>query len=157
MPRVRKLDPAEIVTAEQRPLSERVRVAQEHDAYLSGFAPGDHGRAELAASEARLRVRNRLQAAARRRGLALRFRPGPHKALIFHVKVAQVAKVRPIPPPAADAVQGSDGVASQREQTRRRPPRRRETSTERYHKLLPRWMRDGGQGGRRDGSKRRVR
>ena len=157
MPRVRKLDPAEIAVLHPRPLSERARVAQEYDAYLADFAPGDHGRAELAVGEARLRVRSRLQAAARRRDLALRFCPGPGPTLIFRVEAAPPAKVRPIPPPAAGAVQGSDGVASQRELTRRRPPRRRETSTERYHKLLPRWMRDGRQGGRRDGSKRRAR
>jgi hypothetical protein len=103
MPRVRKMDRAEIALAEQRPQSSRARVAQEYDAYLADFAPGDHGRAELAVGEVRLRVRSRLQAAARRRGLALRFRRGPHKALIFHVEVAPPAKAKPVPPLAAGA------------------------------------------------------
>jgi hypothetical protein len=157
MPHMRKLSAAEIATAEQRPQSSRARVAREYDVYLSDFAPGEVGRAELALGEVRLQVRRMLHAAARRRGLALRFRPGPGPALIFRVEAAPSPKARPIPPPVAGVVQREDGVARQRELTRRRPPRRRETATERYHKLLPRWMRDGGQGGRRDGSKRRVR
>ena len=156
MPRVRKLDPAEIAVAEQRPQSSRARVAQEYDAYLAEFAPGDHGRAELTAGEMRLRVRSRLQAAAKRRGLALRFRPGPHKALIFRVEAAPPPKARLVPLLAAPSAQPPSGAASQRELTRR-PPRRRETATERYHKVLPRWMREGDQGGRRSGSKRRAR
>jgi hypothetical protein len=147
---------AEIVMAEQRPQSSRARVAQEYDAYLADFAPGEVGRAELTAGEMRLRVRSRLQAAAKRRGLALRFRPGPHKALIFHVEVALPPKARPVPLPTAPSAQLPDGAASQRELTRR-PSRRRETPTERYHKVLPRWMREGDQGGRRNGSKRRAR
>jgi hypothetical protein len=157
MPYVRKLSAAEIATAEQRPLSERARIAREYDVYLSDFAPGDRGRVELAVGEVRLRVRSWLQAAARRRGLALHFRPGPGPALIFRVEVAPPPKARPLPPPAGSSAQREGGVASQREPARRLPPRRRETSTERYHKVLPRWMREGGQGRRRNGSKRRVR
>src|SRR5919204_6829172 len=94
---MRKLSSAEIAVAEQRPQSSRARVAQEYDAYLAEFAPGDHGRAELAVGEVRLRVRNRLQAAARRRGLALRFRPGPRPALIFRVEAAPPPKARLVP------------------------------------------------------------
>ena len=126
MPRVRKLDPAEIAVLHPRPLSERARVAQEYDAYLADFAPGDHGRAELAVGEVRLRTRSRLQAAARRRGLALRFRPGPGPALIFRVEAAPPAKAKPIPSPAAVSAQPEGGVASQRELTRGGAPSARD-------------------------------
>jgi hypothetical protein len=69
MPHVRKLSHAEIALLHSRPLPKRARVAQEYDTYLADFVAGDHGRAELAMGGVRLRVRIRLQAAARRRGL----------------------------------------------------------------------------------------
>jgi hypothetical protein len=46
---------------------------------------GDYGQVDLAPEERRGVVRRRLHAAAARRGLALRFRPGPRAALIFRV------------------------------------------------------------------------
>lgn len=51
-------------------------------------------------------VRGWLQAAARGRGLMLRFRPGPNPALSFHVEAASPSPVlRPIPTLAAGAEQ----------------------------------------------------
>jgi hypothetical protein len=132
MPSVRRRSPAEIAVLEQRPLGARTQVAREYDAYVADFVAGDYGRGELAADERRTVVRGRLQAAARRRGLALRFRPGPNPALIFRV---EAARRDPVPP---------------------RPPRR-QTAAERYHEVLPRWMREGQPPGRREGSKRRAR
>ena len=76
MPSVRRLSPAEIAVPHQRLLGARTQVAREYDAYVADFVAGDYGRVELAADERRTVVRGRLQAAARRRGLALRFRPG---------------------------------------------------------------------------------
>lgn len=72
-------------------------VDQQYDALLAGFATGDHGRVELAVGEQRAAVRQQLQAAARRRDLALHFRPGPGRALIFRVEIAE-PRLAPTPP-----------------------------------------------------------
>ena len=96
MPTFRKLDSVE-VELKPLPLSKRSQVAQEYDVYLDGFAAGDYGLAALIAGERRALVRQRLQAAARRRGLALRFRSGPGP-LTFHVTLAP--EMSPPPPQA---------------------------------------------------------
>jgi hypothetical protein len=96
MPSLRKLSEAEIVALEQPTLGARAQVAREYDAYVAGFAIGDYGRAELYAGEGRDTVRRQLQAAAKRRGLALRFRPGPGP-LTFRVATAPVV-ASPTPP-----------------------------------------------------------
>ena len=155
MPRFRKLNAAEIAALEQRPPGARAQVAREYDACVADFAVGDYGRVELAAHERRKVVRGRLHAAARRRGLVLRFRPGPTPALIFRVEAAPPL-ARPTPPPAAGANQRRGGPA-RRDGEPPRPPRRRQTATERYHEVLPRWMREGQQVGGRSGDKRRKR
>lgn len=148
MPSLPKLSPAEIAALHQRPLGARAQIAQEYDAYLADFVAGDYGRAGLAAGERRAVVRQRLQAAARRRGLALRFRPGPGVALIFHVEAAPAEA--PVKPP------------SDERHTRRRPDQPRAAARDRYQHLLPRWMRTGDAartrpGWRRDDGKRRSR
>src|SRR6266542_4712439 len=97
MPSLRKLSEAEIAALEQPRIGARAQVAREYDEYLADFAAGDYGRAELVADERRKVVRRRLQAAARRRGLALRFRPGPGP-LTFHVMVApEIHPPQPLP------------------------------------------------------------
>jgi hypothetical protein len=160
MPSFRKLGSAETAALEQPALGARARVAQEYDQHLADFAVGDYGRAEPIEGEQRKVVRSRLHAAARRRGLALRFRPGPSAALIFHVEAAPAPAPSPTPP---HQPVGSTRVAAQRDDTARRdpaparPPSRRESSTERYREVLPRWMREGQPPVRRDGSKRRTR
>jgi hypothetical protein len=156
MPSFRKLDLAEIAALHQPPLSARAQRVREYDAYVADFVAGDYGRVDLAAHERRTLVRSRLQAAARRRGLALRFRPGPNLALIFRVEVAPRPLARPVPMPAVGADQQRP-EEPRRDGAPPRPPRRRQTPAERYQELLPRWMRDGQQGGRRAGSKRRTR
>jgi hypothetical protein len=156
MPSFRKLSVAETAALEHHSPSVRAQVAREYDAYLDGFAIGDYGRAELVDGERRALVRQRLQAAARRRDLTLRFRPGPGAALIFHVEAARPAVVRPILTPAADVDQPRDGTA-RRDQAPARPPRRRQTSAERYHEMLPRWMRTGDTAGMRSGWRRNDR
>jgi hypothetical protein len=153
MPRVRKLSAAEIAALEQLTPDQRAQVAEKYDGYLAGFTIGDYGHVELHEGERRGVVRTRLRAAAKRRNLALRFRPGPGAAMIFHV-VAPKPVVAPALAPAAD--QRRDAVA-RRAPALRRPLRRRQTAAERYREVLPRWMRAGGQGSRRAGSKRHGR
>jgi hypothetical protein len=155
MPRFRKVDPTQVALT-SRPRSERARVAQEYNALLEGFAVGDHGRAELVDGERRLLVRQRLQAAARQRDLALRFRPG-RGPLIFRVDAAPPRPSERIPSPAAEPPSQENGhSAAQRAPVQRRPHRERRPTAGRYDAMLPRWMREGQPQGRRAGSKRRV-
>jgi hypothetical protein len=151
MPTVRKIAPI-AVEPKPLPLSKRSQVAQEYNAYLDGFAAGDYGRAALFNGERRALVRQRLQAAARRRGLTLRFRSGPGP-LTFHVTVA-VEMSSPPPQPPVEAAPVLAPVTDGRLQ---RPPRqpRRQTATERYRDLLPRWMRTGQHGSRPNGTAKR--
>ena len=151
MPTFRKLDPVE-VELKPLPLSKRSQVAQEYNAYLDGFAAGDYGRAELFDGERRALVRQRLRAAARRRGLALRFRSGPGP-LTFHVTAAPEMS----PPPPQAPVEAAPVIAPVTDGRFQRPPRppRRQTATERYHDVLPRWMRAGRQGSRPNGTPKR--
>jgi hypothetical protein len=154
MPTFRKVDSIAI-EPKSLPLSKRFQVAQEYDAYLASFAVGDYGRATLFDGERRALVRQRLQAAARRRGLALRFRSGPGP-LTFRVTAAP--EMRPSPPHAP--VEAAPVIAPVTDGRLQRPPRppRRQTATERYHDLLPRWMRAGQHGSRPNGiPKRRPR
>jgi hypothetical protein len=153
MPRFRKLSSGEIAALEQPTPGARVQVAREYDAYVADFVVGDHGRAELATGERRALVRGRLQAAARRRGFVLRFRPGPSVALVFRVEAA--APVDRLVLQTAGTDHRHNGIAS-RDPRPSRPPGRRQTATERYHTMLPRWMREGQHPGRRDGRKRRA-
>lgn len=150
MPRFRKLSPAEI-PAKAPTLSTRAQVAQSYDALLADFAIGDYGRVELVDGERRNIVRSRLHAAARRRGVQLRFRPGPGP-LIFRVEAVPVVDSTRVAAVAAL----SERVPTQRE----RPPRRQREEHRpagRYDDVLPRWMRAGQQPGRRGESKRRGR
>jgi hypothetical protein len=153
MPSFRKLSPAEIAARDHPPIGARAQVAREYDAYLVNFAVGDYGRAELVDGERRALVRQRLQAAARRCGLALRFRSGPGP-LTFHVTT--MPEIRPPPPHApVEAAPVTAPVTDGRLQRPPRPPRRRQTATERYHDVLPRWMRAGQQGSRPNGTAKR--
>lgn len=159
MPRMRKLSPTEIVPLDQSSISSRARVAREYDAYLADFVAGDYGRIELREDERRILVRQRLQVAARRRGLVFRFRSdtGPLK---FRVEAAP-ALVEALPvgaqPTQSMALAQCDEISRPNPQPPRppRPARQRLTAAERYRDVLPRRMREGQPLGRRGDSKRR--
>jgi hypothetical protein len=146
--------PAEIAVRDQPSVGARAKIARAYDDYLVDFAIGDYGQVVLRDGERRAVVRQRLQAAARRRGLALRFRssPGP---LTFRVVAAPEISATPPQEPLA-AVPVAAPVAGRRPQRPPRPPRCCQTAAERYHDVLPRWMRAGQQPERRGGSKRRA-
>jgi hypothetical protein len=74
MPQVRKLTPAEVQTLEYKPTGQRKLIEQQYDTILSDYAAGEYGEAALEPDEKRLTVRNRLRAAAVRRGLEIDFR-----------------------------------------------------------------------------------
>lgn len=147
MPTFRKLSESELKVA--RPLSPRAQLAQAYDALLDGFAAGDYGEAALLAGERRLTVRKRLQAAAGRRGLALRFRPGPLPALIFQVDLAPPIGTRPQAAPDRSRGQGPAlPLPAEAPAQAARPQRRARESAKRYDDVLPRWMREDGKGRR---------
>jgi hypothetical protein len=153
MPAFRKMSPAEIAALGQPPIGPRAQVAREYDAYLVGFAVGDYEQAALIDGERRAVVRQLLQAAARRRGLALRFRSGPGP-LTFHVAPAPAISTTP-PREIVAATPVGAPTADSRPPRPPRPPRRRQTAAERYHDVLPRWMRAGQQESRPNGTAKR--
>ncbi len=85
MPVVRKLTDDEVASVEGRALGERARTARQYDTFLSEFELGDYGQVELAEDDKRLTVRNRLLAAAERRGAGLMFRRTIGPRLIFRL------------------------------------------------------------------------
>ena len=146
MPLLRKLTPSEIAALHQPTVGPRAAIALAYDAYLAGFAAGDTGRAELLDGERRVIVRRQLQAAARRRGLVLRFRSGPGP-LTFRVEaLPAVVEAAPAEEPVAAPPRGA---------VSRRPSRRRPTAAERYREVLPRWMREDARSRPRDKRRRR--
>jgi hypothetical protein len=150
MPSFRKLSAAEAAVLEQGAISARTQIAHEYDAYLVDFAAGDQGRVELHEDEHRSLVRGRLQGAARRRGWVLRFRSGPGP-LTFRVEAGarmtdspadrtnDTARIVAETAPA----EGEMSETSLSKKLAQRPSDRRQSATERYHEVLPRWMRTG--------------
>ncbi len=153
MPSFRKVSPAEIAALDQPRIGARAEIARAYDESLADFAAGDYGRAELVDGERRAVVRRRLHSAAQRRGLALRFRSGPGP-LTFHVAAAPAISATP-PREIVAATPLAAPTADSRPPRPPRPPRRRQTAAERYHDVLPRWMRAGQQGSRPNGTAKR--
>jgi hypothetical protein len=71
MPVVRKLDPDEVQTIEYKGKGLRKIIEEQYDQFLADFAVGEYGEVELEPDDNRLTVRNRLKAAATRRGVSL--------------------------------------------------------------------------------------
>jgi hypothetical protein len=86
MPTMRKLTPDEIGTLEGRARGPRKQAEEQYDRIIFEFDAGDYGEVELEPEEKRLTVRNRLKAAAQRRGLALDFIRTSGNMLRFHVR-----------------------------------------------------------------------
>lgn len=88
MPSIRKLTPDEVSAIENRGKGQRKLIEEQYDAILADYSPGDYGEADLEPNENRLTVRNRLKAAAGRRGLSLEFRRTRGLTLRFQVHAA---------------------------------------------------------------------
>jgi hypothetical protein len=73
MPTVRKLAPEEVQTIENKGKGLRKLIEEQYDGFLAEYDTGEYGEAELSDGEKRLTVRNRLKAAAGRRGVAINF------------------------------------------------------------------------------------
>lgn len=74
MPKVRKLEPEEVLTIENKGKGLRKLTEEQYDAILADYEVGEYGEATLDEGENRLTVRNRMKAAATRRGIGIEFR-----------------------------------------------------------------------------------
>jgi hypothetical protein len=85
MPVVVKLSPEEVRTERNRGKSQRKIVSEQYDAMLEGFSASDWGEVQLDVEEKRATVRNRLKAAAERRGFGIRFKRGQGNQMRFEI------------------------------------------------------------------------
>lgn len=95
MPTVRKLMPEEVRTIENRGKGLRKLIEEEYDSFLDDYMVGDYGEAQLSNDEKRLTVRNRLKAAARRRGLSVDFKRTQGSILRFKISPEAIAASAP--------------------------------------------------------------
>jgi hypothetical protein len=73
VPSIRKLSPDEVHERKHGKMSQRALVSREYDTMLGQFDIGDWGELVVDPSEKRLTIRNRLQAAAERKNVKIRF------------------------------------------------------------------------------------
>lgn len=85
MPQVRKLTPEEVYALDNKAKGQRKMTEDLYDTILADYMPGDYGEADLEATDNRLTVRNRLRAAAKRRGVAIHFHRTNGSILRFQV------------------------------------------------------------------------
>ncbi len=85
MPNFRKLDPSEIQTIENKGVGTRKLTEKLYDSILADYEVGEYGEATLDEGENRLTVRNRMKAAATRRGLGINFRRTQGDLLRFQI------------------------------------------------------------------------
>src|SRR5215212_10147407 len=88
MPTVRKLTGEEVAELERKTSkgnNARTEIAQQYDQFLIEFGPNEHGEVALDEGESKLNIRNRLRAAAERRGLKLEFIRGNRIIVRFRV------------------------------------------------------------------------
>ncbi len=85
MPNVRKLNNEEIQQINKKFKSQRRLVEEEYDQVISEYTAGEYGIAHLQEKENRVTIRNRLRAAAERRGLGVEFQRTNNNSLRFRV------------------------------------------------------------------------
>jgi len=104
MPQVRKLAPEEVKAYQDKGKGQRKITEEQYDAILADYEAGDYGEAVLDEGENRLTVRNRMKAAATRRGIAINFRRTPGDIIRFQIIEHRdgngtVATAAPVEPP----------------------------------------------------------
>ena len=97
MPTVRKLSQDEVRTIENKGKGLRKLIEEEYDMFLGDYDVGDYGEAELTSDEKRLTVRNRLKAAAKRRGVSIDFKRTQGNILRFKIVPNTVVAAAPSP------------------------------------------------------------
>src|SRR5215216_5891321 len=85
MPNFRKLDPEEIQAIENKGKGLRKQTEELYDSILADYDIGEYGEAVLDEGENRLTVRNRMKAAATRRGVGINFRRTQGDILRFQI------------------------------------------------------------------------
>ena len=85
MPNFRKLDPEEVKAQQDKGKGQRKIVEEQYDSILADYQVGDYGEATLDEGDNRLTVRNRLKAAATRRGIGINFRRTQGDILRFQI------------------------------------------------------------------------
>ena len=100
MPHVRKLAPEEVQAFQNKGKGPRKLVEEQYDAILSDYEVGEYGEALLEPEEKRLTVRNRLRAAASRRGFDINFRRTGGDLLRFQIVAHSNGNSATVEPPA---------------------------------------------------------
>jgi hypothetical protein len=85
VPSFRKLEPAEVQSIENKGKGLRKQTEELYDAILADYEVGEYGEATLDETENRLTVRNRMKAAATRRGIGINFRRTSGDLLRFQI------------------------------------------------------------------------
>ena len=85
MPQVRKLDPEEVKAYQDKGKGQRKLIEEQYDAIFADYEVGEYGEAILDEGENRLTVRNRMKAAATRRGIGIEFRRTSGDLLRFQI------------------------------------------------------------------------
>lgn len=85
MPQVRKLAPEEVQDIQNKGKGQRKLTEELYDSILCDYAVGEYGEAMLDEGENRLTVRNRMKAAAGRRGFGITFRRTNGQLLRFQI------------------------------------------------------------------------
>jgi hypothetical protein len=85
MPNFRKLEPEEVQNLENKGKGTRKLTEELYDAILADYEVGEYGEAILDEGENRLTVRNRMKAAATRRGIDVDFRRTTGNLIRFQV------------------------------------------------------------------------
>ena len=124
MPTVRKLTTQEVQRIENKGTGQRKLTEAQYDHFLSEYNVGEYGEAKLNDDEKRLTVRNRLKAAATRRGLGIHFLRTTGNIIRFKVVSSngQVAESPAVHEPAPEPE--SEPVASDTPPTTKRGPGR---------------------------------
>jgi len=107
VPQIRKLAPEEVKGIKDKGKSSRKLVEEQYDGFLADFAVGDYGDVLPDEGESRLTVRNRLKAAAKRRGVELTFIRTSGDAMRFRVETNGngAASAEEAPEPAPEPAQ----------------------------------------------------
>src|SRR5215212_7926841 len=85
MPNFRKFEPKEVKTYENKGKGTRKLTEELYDSILADYEVDDYGEATLDEGENRLTVRNRMKAAATRRGIGINFRRTQGDLLRFQI------------------------------------------------------------------------
>jgi hypothetical protein len=95
MPNFRKLEPEEVKAYQDKGKGTRKITEELYDSILADYEVGDYGEATLDEGDNRLTVRNRLKAAASRRGIGINFRRTNGDLLRFQIVEASKGEGTP--------------------------------------------------------------